>query len=308
MKTLIVKQSMSLPLNDTMGYSSPHYFAALGESGVPLGQTGGSLITRSISGSNQTDLAGIWPLFTCQNWAGLAADIDALKTDHVTVTLVSDPFAPLSQADLGAIFPICRPLHDHWVIDLLAPPSLSKHHRRELRKVLPPQIVAGPPPSDLAIGWAQLYAHLVSKKNIQDSRAFSAQALAAQLAVPGAQVVTAWQGSTLLGVDLYYLNRGVAYAHLSAYSPSGYEASVSYPMMAAAMDYFATMAQFIDLGGAPAGSAGPGIARFKAGWTSQTRKTFLCGKVLNPEAYRQLAPAADPDGWFPAYRAGEFKT
>lgn len=290
------------------GYASADYVRALGAEAIPLGQTGGFLTQRPIGTTGLTDLAGAWPLFTCTDWHDLSGAVAAIAPGPVTLTLVSDPLAPLSQAGLAAIFPVLRPLHDHWLIDLTAPAELSRHHIRKLRQTRVPQIKAGPATPDLARGWAALYAHLVEKKHIADARAFSVVALTAQLLVPGAEVVTAWDGETLLGVDLYYLDRGRAFAHLSAYAPEGYAVSVSYPMMAAAIDHFAGRAQVIDLGGAPGGAPGPGIAQFKAGWTQVTRPSYLCGKILDPAAYARLAPEADPAGWFPAYRAGEFQT
>lgn len=117
-------------------------------------------------------------------------------------------------------------------------------------------------------------------------------------------MVTAWEGDSLIGADLYYLDRGVAYAHLSAYAEQGYAQSVSYPMIAAAAEYLAGLAEVIDLGGAPA-EGGGGIADFKRGWTSLTRPSHLCGKVCDAGAYAAL-PAPSGTAYFPAYRAGEF--
>ena len=299
---------MSFRLSDPQGYASPAYFAALGQAPITLGRTGGTLVQRTIGGSDLTDLAGVWPLFSCEDWAEFGPAVADLPTGPVTLTLVPSPFCPLTPTELASIFPICRPLHDHWVIALTAPAQLSKHHRRKLRQTRVPTIQAGPASEDLAEGWAQLYAHLIEKKHIQDARAFSVQALAAQLVVPGAHVVTAWAEDELLGVDLYYLDRGTAFAHLSAYAPQGYSASVSYPMMAAAMEYFAPIADAINLGGAPGGASGPGIAHFKSGWTERTLSSFLCGKILDPAAYAVLAPEARAEGWFPAYRAGEYRS
>lgn len=297
---------MSLPLNEAgSGYSSRAYPEALGLEALALGQTGGFVHRRPIAGTGQHDLAGVWPLFCCPDWQALAEVVGGLAPGPVSLTLVADPFAALGPAELAAIFPICRPLHAHWVIDLAATLRPSAHHLRKLRAA-PPQIRIGPPWPGLADDWARLYAHLVDRKQIADARAFAPAALAAQLAVPGAEIVTAWEGDRLLGADLYYLDRGIAYAHLSAYAPEGYAASVSYPMMAAAIDHFRPRAGVIDLGGAPGGTSGPGVAAFKAGWTGLTRPSHLCGKVLDAGAYTRLAPGASPAGWFPAYRAGEY--
>ncbi len=288
------------------GYASAAYLRALGLTPRALGRTGGYLVERALPGGG-VDLAGAYPLFACQDWQALARAVADLPAGPITLTLVSDPFNPLGAAGLGAIFPVCRKLHDHWIVDLSAPPVVSRHHRRKLRAAGAVRIEAGPADPALGAAWAALYGHLVAKKSIRDARAFSPQSLAAQLAVPGAQLVTAWDGPQLLGADLYYLDRGRAYAHLSAYAPEGYARSVSYPMLAAAIEHFRTSASVIDLGGAPAGPAGQGIAHFKSGWTSQTLPSHLCGKVLDARAYLELAPGADPDGFFPAYRAGEYR-
>jgi hypothetical protein len=289
------------------GYASAAYLQALGQTPLPFGATGGHLVQRAIGDTGLTDLAGAYPLFTCPDWSALAQAVADLPQGPVSLTLVADPFAS-ETANLDAIFPICRKLHDHWIIDLTQPLTPSKHHRHKLRHARPTRIEGAPADPALGPAWAGLYAHLIAKKSIRDARAFSASSLAAQLAVPGAHLVTAWEGESLLGADLYYLDRGRAFAHLSAYAPEGYDRSVSFPMLAAAVDYFRPLAVAIDLGGAPSGPAGQGMAQFKAGWTRLTRPSHLCGKVLDPAAYARLASSADLEGYFPAYRVGEFRT
>lgn len=297
---------MSSTSHEGAGYASAAYVRALGQTPLPLGATGGHLIARTFL--DQSDLTGPYPVFSCRAWHNLAEAVETLPRGPVTLTLVADAFNALGEAGLAAIFPLCRRLHDHWVIDLASPPALSRHHAGKLRRAAPLRIEAGPADPAFGPAWAGLYANLVDRKDIRDARAFSAQSLTAQLSVPGAHLLTGWQDDTLLGADLYYLDGDRAYAHLSAYAPEGYARSVSYPMLAAALDYLKPMASVLNLGGAPAGPAGRGIAAFKAGWTSMTLPSHLCGKVLDPAAYDRLAPESDPDGYFPAYRAGEFKT
>lgn len=294
-------------MSGASGYASAAYVRALGQQPVPLGGTGGHLVVRPVAGTGLFDLAGPYPIFSCPTWSALAEAVAGIAPGPVSLTLVSDPFAPLSEADLARIFPVCRKIHDHWVIDLNRPLEPSRHHRRMLKTVGPLDIQAGPADPGLGAEWARLYANLVARKGIRDSRAFSAESLAAQLAVPGAHVVQARDGGSLLGIDLYYIANRTAYAHLSAYSPEGYGRSVSYAMTVAACDYLKPLADHFDQGGAPAGAAGQGIAAFKSGWTSLTLPSYLCGKVLDPAAYARLAPGADPaEGFFPAYRAAEW--
>lgn len=263
---------------------------------------------------------GLYPVFSCTDWDALGPAITSLKKTNsaetepvfrpVSLTLVTDPFCPLGSDGLGAIFDLCHPLGDHWLIDLGRPLMPSKHHRKKLRRAGPARIEAAPADPALGPAFADLYAELARKKGIRDMRRFDAESLAAQVAVPGAHLVTARdETGALIGADLYYLDGEVAHAHLSAYAARGYDRSVSYPMIAAAHEYFATRASWINLGGAPASDAGTGggIGHFKRGWTEQTRPTFLCGAVLDRAAYDTLTRTRAPDtDWFPAYRAGEF--
>ena len=106
-------------------------------------------------------------------------------------------------------------------MDLAAAPNLSAHHRRKLAKAEPVHIEAGPADPGFGPAWTGLYANLVQRKDIRDARAFSPESLTAQLAVPGGHLVTAWDGVTLLGADLYYLDRSRAFeaTHVHFASP-----------------------------------------------------------------------------------------
>ncbi|KKM75688.1 hypothetical protein LCGC14_1387710 [marine sediment metagenome] len=316
------------------GYRSAAYAAALAHLGPlrPLGETDGFVIARDVPGApGRTDLAGPYPLLCCADWSRLGPAVAALRDAAaggtaagragpeddgaegdrpVSLVLVTDPFCPLDASALSGIFPLCRVLHEHYLIDLAAPLALSRTHRRKLRAAPGLRFEMWPASrADLA-DLSRLYAGLVARHRIGDLRAFPAESLAHQLDVPGAELVTAWEGETLLGADLYYPDSpaghegGVMRAHLSAYSDRGYALSVSYPMMAHAIEALRGRARWLDLGGAPAG--GEGVAQFKAGWTAQRRPSFLCGRVLDPAAYAALCPPGADTGYFPAYRAGEF--
>jgi hypothetical protein len=294
--------------HDGQGYRSASYRAALAHLGqvLPLGQTGGFVLSRAIAGSDRRDLMGPYPVLSCGDWGALAEGVAQVAGDHVALTCVTDPFCPLDPAALGAIFDRVVPLHSHYIIDLAAPGPVSKHHRKKLRPRDGLRIEhRAPVPADLG-PWCALYGGLADKHGIDSLRRFSPASFAHQLAVPGAQLVLAWEGETLLGADLYYLDGDVAYAHLSAYAARGYDLSVSYPMMAYAITALAGQARWIDLGGAPMTANASGISHFKRGWTDLTRTAYLCGKVLDRAAFDRLS-AGHPEGYFPPYRAGDFR-
>ena len=68
--------------------------------------------------------------------------------------------------------------------------------------------------------------------------------------------------------------------------------------------------KYLDLGGAAGLENAPtdGLSQFKRGWSNATRLVYLCGRVLDPQAYGRICErqgTGDMD-YFPAYRAGEF--
>lgn len=289
------------------GYLSAAYaasLAALGRVGS-LGETGGFVIEREIAGSAAVDLMGPYPFLSCTHWDALGEAVAGLGADAVSLTLLTDPFCPLSAGQLAVIFPLRRLLHDHYLIDLDAPPALSRHHQRKLRRARAVELRAGPAQTSDLDDWARLYEVLIARKSIEDLRKYNRESFRHQLSVPGAHLVSAWEQGEMVGADLYYQDGDRVFAHLSAYSDRGYAQSVSYPMIGRAIEYFRGKSEFIDLGGVPAGASG--LLEFKAGWTGVTRPSYLCGKVLNPARYAELCKGLAETAYFPAYRQSEFK-
>ena len=69
--------------------------------------------------------------------------------------------------------------------------------------------------------------------------------------------------------------------------------------------------------GADAGSADvkeDGLSRFKSGWPTGTRTTYLFGRICDQERYAALATnsrqdgVGASDGYFPAYRSSQIST
>lgn len=307
--------AMDLSRASGLGYRSRRYAESLGMAArlLELPACGGQLLVRAIGGTGASDACGTYPVFSCDRPARLADDIASLGTELVSVTLVADPLTPWDAAALASTFPVMRPLAAHYVIDLdRVDFQPSSHHRRKLRKAAEQntEIRIEPDPPALAPRWTELYGVLIAQVGITGLRRFSGQIFARMLAVPGTVLFTAWDGETLLGADWYFEDGERVYAHLSAYSQAGYARAVSYPMMDAALRHFATRgARVLDLGGVPTvEGGGRGLAHFKEGWATRTLPCWLCGRVLNPARYAELAAPAGPLSvdYFPRYRHGEF--
>jgi hypothetical protein len=294
---------------EPQGYKSTAYRQALSGLGraVAFGSGHGFLIARPIAATGFEDLIGPYPFLSTDEWPAVLDALGAFSGPFVALSFVADPFCPLALNDFRARFDVARVLNEQYIVDLREAQSPSRHHRKKLRSARSGLTMAlRAPEAEDAAKFEGLYATLVGRKLIRDFRAFDGEALRAQVQVPGAMIVEARIDDALAGMDLYYLDGDHAHAHLSAYSEVGYAQSVSYPMMAYAIAELAAYAKKLNLGGAPS-MGGDGIRHFKSGWTTTTRPSFLCGRVLDRVAYRSLVGGPlDPSEYFPAYRLGEF--
>ena len=201
------------------------------------------------------------------------------------------------------------PFKEHHVVDLSGA-EISAHHRRNARKALRDvEVEILPRPADLLDDWLALYEHLARRHEITGIAAFSDAAFAALFEVSGLVAVRAAADGETVGATLWLVRDDVAYYHLGAYSPRGYELKASFALFATALEHFTRQGlAWLSLGaGAGVGDgAGDGLDRFKAGWATGTRTAHLCGRILSPDRYEELSRGVGETSYFPAYRTGEF--
>lgn len=295
------------------GYRSDQYAAAFHDVGVVrrLERSGGWLLDRAIPGTGDRDAVGPYPLLTCGDWSGLAADL-ATPSPLVSLVAVTDPFADLAPAALDRSFNRgVVPFKRHHVVDLGTPggPAISPHHRRNARRALGSVAVERvAAPTRLLPDWLRLYAILADRHAIRGLAAFSAGSFACQLAVPGLVAFRAEAGGATVGVVLWLVEGDVAYYHLGAYDAVGYQLGASFALFAESIAWFRGRARWLDLGaGAGVGDGSGGLDRFKAGWASATRTAYLARHVFQPDRYDALVAATGTHGasFFPAYRAAD---
>ena len=295
------------------GYAHQAYAYSLSEFGEPmrLAESGGWLLRRAIGGTGSFDAMGLYPLFCCDNWKGIAPDLDVLRDEFVSVAVVPDPFGHYDEDLLRSCFDRVIPFKSHFVIDFDQPgPYGVSNHRYKARKSLRRlnvEVCANP--KDMLEDWIVLYGHLIERHEIRGIKAFSADSFRKQFEVPG---LVAFRASTpdgqCAGGQLWFLQGDVAYYHLGAANEIGYQHSCAFGIYATAIEYFAGKARYLELGaGAGSTSKEDGLTRFKEGWANATRNAYFCGRVLNPQRYGELtnAPDAVPTSYFPAYRNGE---
>jgi GNAT acetyltransferase-like protein len=299
------------------GYLHPLYAQSLSEFGTPveLPQCGGWLLERRIPNSDLRDAMGCYPLFCCSDWTRLAADIQKVEDRYVTISLVADPFAPITTVDLSRYFQLVQPFKEHFIIDVSD--STDRHidprHRRYARRALEQiQVRLVDDPKACLDEWVRLYAILIDRHHLRGIKAFSKKAFAIQFEVPGLVIFQATRNGRTIGIHLWYAHSNVAYGHLGAVDEEGYAFGAAYALYWSAIrefkEHHAGEIRWIDLG-AGAGTQGnerDGLSTFKHGWATGEKVKYFCGSVCDLENYRLLAGTAQIDsGYFPLYRAGE---
>lgn len=313
-----------LPL-DGKGYADPAYIASLAEFGEPLvlPRSSATLLRRPIVGAEGAressapdaprDAMGGYPLFACPRWQHLGDDLDVLAASPnalVSITVVTDPFTSPSTERLHDVFDVVQPYKRHFVLDLSSSPhgAVARHHRKAALKGLRTVRVERCDPVVELATWCDLYSHLVAKHEVAGMRAFSPEAFARQAAIPGLLALKASIDDRVVAMHWYLISEGVAYAHLVAMHPDAYRVHADAAMLWTAIELLAAKLSWLDMGAGSAADATDGLSQFKAGWSSTTAPSSICGRVLDVQRYRQLAAACPPSDtpYFPEYRRGEF--
>ncbi len=285
--------------------------------GVPvqLSESQGWIIKRAIAGTEFYDGMGCYPLFSCENWNGLENDLESLRGQLVSLSMVIDPFGAVDQPYLLKCFKdIAKPYKEHYVVDLHKRPSeyVSEHHKRYARQALKAiKVEISKEPIQYLDEWIALYDHLIERHKIKGLARFSREAFAIQLQVPGIIGLRAIYEDSTVGMLLWYTHADKGYYHLGAYNEQGYQLRASFALFSTLIEYFADSGlRWLGLG-AGAGVSGDesdGLSRFKRGWASETRTAYFCGRIFDHDNYNKIGKlnSMSEHGYFPAYRAGEF--
>ncbi len=299
----------------TQGYLHPLYAKSFSEIGTPLylPKSKGWLIKRQIPSSRYFDAMCPYPLFFCQNWSGLLKDLENLREELVSVSMVIDPFSTFYFEEYRAFFDVFTAYKDHYLLDLKLPPreTVSKNKRKTARRALRDlSVVLQLAPHINIDEWVNLYKCLIERHQIKGIRTFSRESFSKQTAIPNTHFFKVLFQDKIIGGNLFYIQNGVAYSHLSAFTPQGYALGAAYAVKWVAIKHLSECAKWLNLGGGT-GSTNrkkSGLDLFKQGWSNKTAKSYFCGKILNPQIYEEITTnrhKVNP-GWFPAYRTDDY--
>ena len=316
-----MKSRDTAPVHDVRteasGYRHATYAKALAgqDRVVSLARSGANLIARPTPTGGHVDLSWAYPILSCQDWVGLADDLADLGRDYVTVSALADPFGDYDEGALRRAFPdLCRVFKHHFVTELEQPPKafVAGHHRRNVKKArrqIDVEIAADV--TSYLQSWTELYDNLIARHEIGGLQRFSAASFRTQFEVPGLEAFVARHEGTVVGMVLWFVQDSVAYYHLGAYAPKGYELRASFALFDTVIEEFRDRGlEWLSLG-AGAGidpNADDGLTRFKRGWSTGTRPAYLLGRVLDRNTFNDLSASRSgaPDGYFPPYRYGEY--
>jgi len=298
------------------GFAHPAYADSLAEFGAPreLPLCGGWILERPIPASSYTDAMGCYPLFVCRDWKQLNSDLDGLESDLVSLSLVTDPFGRYDEELLRQSFDLVIPFKKHFVADLSQPANVivSRHHRKYVRRAARDiSIDICENPVQHLDEWTTLYGCLSTRFHVGGIRAFSRSVFEKQLNIPGAVMFRALHQGVAVTAHLVFAQNEVCYGHLVGGTPAGQELMASYALYWTEIEYFAEKkVRWIDWG-AGAGltdDGSNGLSHFKRGWSTGTKTSYFCGRILDRERYEEIVASAgmEPTDYFPAYRKGEF--
>ena len=297
------------------GYQHSDYAAAFREFATPKQLRGcdGWILVRSTPILPYRDAIGCYPLFACKNWSGLRNDLSALRDELVCLSLVADPFGPISHTDLTAAFDNVIHYKNHLVTDLRTLPARPTDGttRRNLSKALKHcELEVCEHPIEYLEDWLTLYHGLVQRHGISGIRAFSRKSFETMLRVPGLVMLRASNQGQTIGLHTWMISGDRAYGHLGATNDLGYRYMAAYALYWYAIEVMKRHVEWLDLGAAPDTPDGTsGLTRFKQRWATGTRPTYLCSRIFDQEKYRELTAsslARCSTDFFPAYRVGGF--
>lgn len=300
------------------GYLHPAYADSLVEFGTPraLSRSSGWILERPIPNTAKSDAMGCYPMFACQDWSQLGADLAELEGRLVSLALVADPFSGVQPAELARLFDRVVHFKDHYLVQLEQVPEdyITQHHRYYARKAFrSARVEYCECPGDYLDEWAGFYDALIIRHGLRGIKAFSRNAFAKQLAVPGVIMLRVIADGAPVGAHLWYRQGDVAYSHLMAINGTGYGIGAAYALYWTAIEFFrrqfSGQIRWLNLGAGAgmAGDANDGLSKFKKGWSNAVRPAYFCGRILDREAYSDIVGSRElPEtGYFPAYRHGE---
>ena len=291
----------------THPYASDAYARSLGHMGTPLAvpEWGCHVLVRDTPCGARRDATGPYPLTPLAPDADLAGGLARLRAAGlVSVVLVGDDRLRPGVDALQQAFDFARRFKSHFIYDrTLGPQAYDKHHRYEIRRAASRVEAREITLANHLPAWEALYQDLVARHGLSGLHAFPRAHHEALAHLPGVRAFGGLVEGELASAHIFVTGDGYAISHLAAASPQGYRNGAAYAVNAAAIEAL-TDCDAINFGGGAGVHDDPadGLVRFKKGFANRISASWLCGAVLDSDAYEALSADRENDGFFPAYR------
>lgn len=287
-------------------YDAPDYVHSLSHLGTPLvlPELPCGFVERPIPGSARRDAIGPWPYVTPWTRDEAALVVDRLRRrGNVTLSAVFRPDAPVDSDGLARVGIACRPLKPHYVREPGGrPPPPSRRTRRNLSRSRRHWAVG---PVDLETAWAEVAeVHAAVSRRRPGMSTFTdppADHFRVLASLAGMRALGAYDADGLGAALLYAESDSEIHCHLLGGGARSLRFGAAYTLFEH-LESAAGAARTIYFGGAPAGPAGEGIARFKRRFATAERPVILATVILDEVACGALAKGRDAGGYFPPYR------
>jgi hypothetical protein len=288
-------------------YASEAYAAAFREFAAPiwLPQLRTHVLERPIPPSARHDAMGCYPLCVLEETADAAADFTLLRSRGlVSLVLVADALGGPGERFLRSVFDRVRPFKTHYVHDYSLGFAYDRHHRYEVKRARAGCQVEAVKFLDSLEDWLRMYAILIERNAVTGLQRFSHAYFKQLAALPGLHAFAARHEGRVVAMHLFVEHAGIAYSHLACSDDTGYRLRCGYALNDFAIEYFRG-GRLLDFGGGAGVGDDPrdGLATFKRGFANRSEPFFLCGKVLDADAYASLSAGRTETDYFPAYRS-----
>jgi hypothetical protein len=267
------------------------------------------VLRRPIPETQLFDAMGCYPLCVFAASDDLESDFELLADRGVvSLVLVTDCLTQPDESFLHRHFDLCRPYKTHLLFDATQTnANYSKHHCKRVRgarKKCETRVVKL---GDYLSDWVSCYETLVKRKGITGMQNFSRDYFERIAEMPQATTIAAFADNAFVSAYIWMSDGRGAYGHLSASTDIGYKLESAYACYDHAIQLFRDD-HVIDMGGGTGAAPGKtdGLFEFKKGFANTEKSNYLCGKIVDRDAYQALSKVRS-DGaatsFFPAYRA-----
>lgn len=265
------------------------------------------LLKRVIPETDQFDCIGSYPMLIIDRDANLLGGINRLSDmGIISVVFVTDTFTCPSHQNMITVFDYNKPFKTHFIYNTkIGSIQYNKHHRYEIKQALKQIEIRIISLKDYIEDWIILYQGLIQKHNIRGASALSKEALENLVNLNDITSIAAFKDNKMVSCHLWIKYQQYVYSFLAASNEEGYRHRASYAIYDAAIQYF-TDVDMINFGGCAGAidNVQDGLAKFKAGFSNDSKMSYVFGSVIKPETYTKLCGSNTENiHYFPAYRA-----